>query len=193
MRNAMADANTAGILALGMAAFLAACSPDTNCARLPGGARYCLQAAEDSAPFAVQQKIELVFGERRETMIGQLELDTAGMRFVGLTPLGQRLLRASFADGKIEADGIAMKTLNPALLLSLIQLASWEPARVRQGLDGSAELDEDASERRLTKDGQTLLRIRYTRGLPPTGDMLIDLPEAGVEFRISTLEVTSHK
>jgi hypothetical protein len=171
-------------------AFLAACTPETKCARLPEGAHYCLQAAEEMAPYALQQKIDISFDGRSETMIGQLEVDAAGMRFVGLTPLGQRLLRASFAGGKVEADGMALKTLDPALLLALIQLSSWEAWRVRQGLDDSTELDEDAAGRRLTKEGQTVLRTQYLRDFPPRGKLLVELPGAGVEFRISTLEAS---
>ena len=176
------------IFALVMAAaFLAACAPGTNCARLPGGASYCLQDGGNIEPISLQQKIDVVFGARSETMIGQLEVDAAGMRFVGLTPLGQRLLRAGFADGKIEADGIAMKTLDPALLLALIQMASWDAGRVREGLDESTGFTEDAAGRRFTREGRTVLRIRYTRGLPPAGDMSIELPGADVKFTISTL------
>jgi hypothetical protein len=170
-----------------LAACLAACAPGTNCARLPGGASYCLQEAGDIAPLALQQKIDIAFGARSETMIGQLEVDAAGMRFAGLTPLGQRLLRASFTGGRIEADGIAMKMLDPALLLSLIQMASWDAGRVRAGLDDSTVMEEDAAGRTFTREGRIVLRIGYTRGLPPARDMSIELPEADVKFSIVTL------
>jgi len=170
-------------------ALLAACVPESpSCARLPGGASYCLQTSEGVAPFEVQQKIDVAFNGRRETMIAQVEVDAAGMRFAGLTPLGQRLLQASFADGDIRADGIALEKLDPALLLALIQLASWNADRVRAGLGGSAELVETEEGRSVVKDRKAVLRIGYTRGRPPMGDVEIGFPGTGVEFRIVTLD-----
>lgn len=175
-------------------ALLAACAPESpTCARLPGGARYCLQTSEGVVPFEVQQKIDVTFNGQHETMIAQVEVDAAGMHFVGLTPLGQRLLRASFSDGEIRADGVALEKLDPALLLALIQLASWEASRVRPGLDGDAELEEIENGRHLVKDGKAVLRIGYTRGHPPTGDIRIELPGTGVEFSIVTLDESDAK
>lgn len=176
------------VLAVSAVALLAACAPDSpDCARLPGGARYCLQASEGVVPFEVQQKIDVAFNGRRETMIAQVEVDPGGMRFAGLTPLGQRLLQASFSGGEVRAEGIALEKLDPALLLALIQLTSWNADGVRAGLGGSAELVESEKGRSIVKDGKAVLRIGYTRGRPPTGDVEIGLPEAGVEFRIVTL------
>lgn len=172
----------------------AACAPQApNCASLPGGARYCLQTAEGIAPFEVQQKVDIVFNGRHETMIMQLEVDATGMRLAGLTPLGQSLLQASFASGEIRASGPALEKLDPALLLALVQLASWDADRVRVGLGDSAELEESDAQRSLVKDGKAVLRIGYTRGLPPTGDMEIALPGTGVEFRIVTLDESDAK
>lgn len=170
-------------------ALLTACAPESpNCARLPGGARYCLQTSEGVVPFEVQQKIDVAFNGRRETMIAQVEVDAAGMRFAGLTPLGQRLLQASFADGEVRADGVALEKLDPALLLALIQLASWNAERVQAGLGGSAELVETEEGRRVVKEGRVVLHIGYTRGRPPTGDVEVGLPGTDVEFRIVTLD-----
>ena len=176
------------------AALITACVPvGRNCAALPGGARYCLQSTEGIVPFDVQQKIDVAFNGRRETMIAQLEVDAEGMRFAGLTPLGQALLQASFANGEVRAGGPAVEKLDPALLLALVQLASWDAERVRAGLGGSAGLEESDAQRLLVRDGKAVLRIGYTRGRPPTGDMEIVLPEAGVEFRIMTLDESDTK
>ena len=100
----------------------------------------------------------------------------------------QQIEEASFADGEIRAEGIALEKLDPALLLALIQLASWNADRVRSGLGGSAELVETEEGRSVVKDGKAVLRIGYTRGRPPTGDVEIGLPGMSVEFRIVTLD-----
>jgi len=175
-------------------AVLSGCmADDPRCAQLPGGARYCLQTTENIAPFDVQQKIDVAFNERQEAMIAQLEIDAVGMRFVGMTPLGQTLVRASFDNDEIRADGVALKSLDPVLLLALIQLASWDAGQVRAGLGGSAELEESEGQRSLVKDGKAVVRIGYTRGRPPSGDMSIGLPGMGVEFRIVTLDESDAK
>ncbi|MDR1709837.1 MAG: DUF3261 domain-containing protein [Candidatus Accumulibacter sp.] len=178
------------ILALALLpALLAACAPGgTNCAALPGGAHYCLQEADGAAPFEARQKIDIAFAGRSETLIGQLEADAAGMRFAALTPLGQSLLRAEFAGGNLAAAGIAAERLDAALLLALIQLACWDAGRVRAGLDGSAELIEAENARTLVRDGRIVLRIGYTRGHPPAGDMEIEAPGADVKLRVETLD-----
>jgi hypothetical protein len=170
--------------------FLAACAQPASpgCAALPGGVRYCLQATGGVAPLELQQKIDIAFKGQSETMIGQLEIDAAGMRFAGLTPLGQRLLQVEFTDGEIRADGMALEKLDPALLLALIQLAWWDAGSLRAGLDGSAELREAEGERALVKDGRPVVRIGYTRGRSPAGGGEIELPGADVELRIVTLD-----
>ena len=144
-------------------------------------------------PFEVQQKIDVAFNGRQETMIAQLEVDAAGMRFVGMTPLGQNLVRASFDNSEIWADGVAIKQLDPVLLFALIQLASWDAGQVRAGLGGSADLEEAEGRRSLVKNGKAVLQIGYTRGRPPSGDMNIGLPDIDVEFRIVTLNESDAK
>jgi hypothetical protein len=172
------------------ATFLAACArPEgPGCAALPDGARYCLQATGGVAPLELQQKIDVAFKGRSETMIGQLEIDAAGMRFAGLTPLGQRLLQVEVADGEIRAEGMALEKLDPALLLALIQLAWWDAGSLREGLGGSAELRDAEDGRTLVKDSRPVMRIRYTRGRSPAGGVEIGLPGADVELRIVTLD-----
>jgi hypothetical protein len=178
------------LAAFPLAALLAACArqDDPACASLPGGARYCLQTTVNVAPLELQQKIDVAFKGQNETMIAQLEIDAAGMRFAGLTPLGQRLLQIEFADGQIRADGMALEKLDPALLLALIQLAWWDGASLREGLGGSAGLEEAESGRTVVKDGRPVVRIGYTLDRSPAGGVEIGLPGADVEFRIVTLD-----
>lgn len=159
------------------------------CTALPGGARYCLQPMADIVPFDVQQKVDIVFNGRQETMIAQLEADDSGMRFVGMTPFGQKLVQLDFDNHKIKVEAFPGKGPDPVMLLALVQVATWPAERVRRGLDDAVAVEDAEGLRRLVKDGKDIVVIRYTRGRPPLGDMSIQLPAAGVEFTIVNLDV----
>lgn len=176
---------------LGLCVLLvAACSGDgSRCAALPGGSRYCLQATTDLVPFDAQQKVDVVFDGRTETIIAQVEADALGMRFVGTTPFGQKLVQLNFDNEHVTLETTLMKGLDPVLLLALVQIATWPAERVRAGLSDSALVLDADGQRRLVKDGSELVLIKYTRGRPPLGDMSIQLPKAGVEFTIINLDV----
>lgn len=168
----------------------AACAGDgSRCAALPGGGRYCLQATADVPPFDVQQKVDVAFGGRTDTIIAQVETDSLGMRFVGTTPFGQKLVQLSFDNDRVTVEAAQMKGLDPVLLLALVQMASWPAESVHAGLGDSASVVEAEGSRRLVKDENELVLIKYTRGRPPLGDMSIQLPGGGVEFTIVNLDV----
>ena len=181
------------------ALLLAACGSGdgARCTALPGGARYCLQASTDLPPFDVQQQVDIEFGGlsglsgRRETLIAQLEADASGIRFVATTPFGQKLLQLAYDNRELHVDLSLARGLDPVLLLALVQIASWPAERVRAGLDATLDIAETADGRRVIRngrDGKDLVVVRYTRGLPPHGDLRIELPDAGVELTITNLD-----
>lgn len=185
---------------LAVALLVAGCDGDgSSCTTLPGGPRYCLQTTDSIAPFDAQQKVDVTFDGRRETMIAQLEADADGIRFAGMTPFGQKLLQVSFDNREVSAKTFPGKGLDPVLLLALVQIATWPAEQVRAGLDGAEVVDEGidnasnekAAQRRLVADGKDIVVIRYTRGRPPAGDMRIELPTAGVEFSITNLDIAA--
>ena len=171
------------------------CSGDgSRCAAWPGGARYCLQSTAAMAPFDAQQRVDIAFDGRHETMIAQLESDAAGMRFALTTPFGQKLLQMDFDNARVRVETPSLPGLDPLVLLALVQIAAWPVDSVRLGLAGSAQLieaqDIDAPPiRRLARDGVELVTIKYTRGRPPLADQLIVLPALGVELSIENLDV----
>ena len=179
------------VLSIGLSVLLAAaCANDgSRCTALPGGSRYCLQTTASVVPFDVQQKVDVVFDGRMDTIIAQVETDALGMRFVGTTPFGQKLVQLSFDNERVALEASQMKGLDPILLLALVQIASWPAASVRAGLGDSASVVEAEGSRRLVKDENELVLIKYTRGRPPLGDMSIQLPGGGVEFTIVNLDV----
>lgn len=178
--------------------WLAACGSDgARCTALPGGARYCLQTSAGLPPVDVQQQVDIAFGGldgRRETLIAQLEADADGVRFVATTPFGQKLLQLSDDNRELRVDLSLARGLDPVLLLALVQIAGWPVERVRAGLAPTLEVlevFETEGVRRVirdSRDGKDLVVVRYTRGLPPHGDLRIELPTASVELTITNLD-----
>ena len=172
-----------------LALLVCACSGDgSRCAWFPGGSRYCLQPATEVAPFSVQQKVDIAFNGGKETVIAQIEADAQGMRFVGVTPFGQKLVQLRFDNRQVKVEASSMKGMDPVLLLALVQLALWPADDVDAGLGGSWNIDDGENSRRLVKDGVELVSIQYTRGRSALSDMVVQLPGAGVELVISNLD-----
>ncbi len=168
----------------------AACANDSSrCTALPGGSRYCLRTTVDVVPFDAQQKVDVVFDGRTDTIIAQVEADALGMRFVGTTPFGQKLVQLNFDNDRVTLESSQMKGLDPILLLALVQIATWPAESVRTGLSDSALVVDTDGQRRFVKNGSDFVIIKYTRGRPPLSDISIQLPKAGVEFTIINLDV----
>ncbi len=178
-----------------LAIFLAAAcaSGGSRCTALPGGIHYCLQTTEHIVPFDVQQKVDVVVDGRQEALIVQLEVDGYGMRFVGMTLFGQKLVQLNFDNDRVTVEMALIKGLDPILLLAMVQVAIWPGERVRAGLGGPVFVDDAEGQRRLVKDGGDLVLIKYARGRPPLGDMSIHLPWAGVECTIVSLDVADQE
>ena len=142
--------------------------------------------------FGQIKQVELKLFEQHHDVvnrIAQVETDSLGMRFVGTTPFGQKLVQLSFDNDRVTVEAAQIKGLDPVLLLALVQMASWPAESVHAGLGDSASVVEAEGSRRLVKDENELVLIKYTRGRPPLGDMSIQLPGGGVEFTIVNLDV----
>ena len=183
------------IVLAALSVFLAAACAggDSRCTALPGGSRYCLQTKTDIVPFDAQQKVDIVFDGRQETIIAQLEADALGMRFVGTTPFGQKLVQLNFDNQRVIVETAQMKGLDPVLLLALVQIATWPAEHVHGGLGNSAQLVESPGQRVVAGGGKDIVVIRYTRGRPPLGDMSIQFPGLSVEFSIVNLDVADRQ
>lgn len=182
------------LLAL-LALTLNACTgSEGQCPSLPGGARYCLQAAP-ALRFSVLQQARLRFGEQQMTLLTRVENDAAGMRFVGLTPLGQTLMSVSWENGALRADlpPALQGKLDPALLLALIQIAQWPAEQVRAGLAPHWELRETPEGRRLhlTEHNDIMLDIAWEGRPTPSAiakRITIQAPAAGFRLDVLRLE-----
>lgn len=152
---------------------LAACQPQQpGCARLPGGGAYCLQSG--TAPvFATLQQSTMSAGGQRHTLLTRIESDTRGLRFAGMTPLGQTLFFISWENAELRSElpPAFASRLDPAILPALIQIAMWPAATVRAGLSPELELIEEAGRRRVRRtspgrDEEDVLDISWEGKLP---------------------------
>jgi len=169
-------------------ALLAGCAGDPLCPSLPGGPRYCLQATAAVAPHVALQDIRIRRGELDERLIVQLEVDKAGMRLAGLTPMGQRVLEAQFDNKTASASSLAGDRLDARALLSLVQLATWPAEAVRAGLGDDCILVETPAQRLLLRDGRPIMAVART-GEPPDYQRLeISLPEAGMTVTVQAIK-----
>ena len=179
----------AGALALLLAT--AACSiseADGQCATLIGGGRYCLQSTATIVPFEVQQKVEARFRGQQETMIVELEVDAAGMRFVGLTPFGHSLLKASYDNRTATGTQLADTRLSPVLLIALLQIALWPADALRAGLEAPLRLEEKDGQRRILNRDDVTLTISYIGAQPPYQRIKVDVQGAALQLDIETLQ-----
>ncbi len=168
-------------------ALLAGCA-SPRCPDLPGGPRYCLQDTTAVAPYSALQDIRIRRGDLDERLIGQLEVDAAGMRLAGLTPMGQRVLEAQFDNKEATASSLAGDRFDARALLSLVQLAVWPAASVRAGLGHDWELEDTPALRRLLRDGNSVMEVER-QGEPPQYQYLdIRLPDAGLSLTVRAIK-----
>ena len=166
---------------------LCACSPEQQeCVSLPGttSASYCLQPTQAVAPFSVQQFVELQFAGKKDALVVDLDVDAARMQFVALTPFGQKLIHVDYDNRQVNAYLLPHQKLPPALLLSLLQLASWPADSVRVGLEVSLRLEESGEGRRILHGDDVLVEVTYHS----REALSITLPAPGLEITIRTLE-----
>lgn len=151
---------------------LAGCTPATpGCARLPGGGSYCLQSGAGPIFSTLQQSV-LSVGEQRLTLLARIENDARGLRFAGITPLGQTLMFVSWENGVLHSElpPAMASRIDPALFPALVQIALWPAEAVRAGLSPELELIEEPGRRRLrpkeaSGDGD-ILDISWEGNLP---------------------------
>ena len=178
----------AGALALLLAT--AACSiseAEGQCATLIGGGRYCLQSTATIVPFADHQKGEAFFMAKQETMIVGLKVHAAGMRFVGLTPFGHSLLKASYDNRTATGTQLADTRLSPILLIALLQIALWPADALRAGLEAPLRVEETDGQRRILNRDDVTLTINYIGAQPPYQRIIVDIQRAAIQLNIETL------
>jgi hypothetical protein len=157
------------------------------CTSLIGGGSYCLQPTTGIKAFDAQQKVDTRFRDRHDTLIVDLEVDAEGLRFVGLTPFGHKLVQLSFDNHLVTATTLPDSRLSPTLLVAMLQLAQWPADAVRAGLEPPLMLEESADQRRILNRGDVVLTIDHSVGQPPYRRIHIFVPGIDLEISIETL------
>lgn len=164
---------------------------EPQCAALIGGGDYCLQPTTAVGALDLQQKVDSRFRDRRDTLIVELEVDAAGLRFVGLTPFGQKLIQIEYDNREARAAMIPDKRISPALLIALLQLALWPSDAVRAGLEAPLVLEETVTQRRILSRGEATITIDHDGGQPPWRKVHMTVHAADLELTIETLDVAA--
>ncbi len=172
---------------------LTACAgpPEPGCARLPDGARYCLQKTTAMMPLQATQRVDVARDGNVHNLVAEVEVDAAGMRMVVVTPFGQKLLQLEYDNQMARVDGVnaVKERLDPVLAAALVQLVLWPAEAVRAGLGGSATLEETPRERRvLGASGALLLSVQTEGALPVYRKLRVTAPAAHLVLDIETLQ-----
>lgn len=176
-------------LSAAILALLTGCAQDpARCPPIPGGPVYCLQASTAVPSFHTLQDLRVRRGELDERLIAGLEVDATGMRLVGFTPLGQRLLSAEYDNRAARAESLAGDRVDARALLSLAQLAAWPADSVRAGLGAGWELEDTPAGRRVSQDTEVALDIIREGEAPAYRRLVITMPRAGMTVEVRVVE-----
>jgi hypothetical protein len=158
------------VAALVLAAPLGGCAHSTR-QNTPVPVRLAAPAA--LTPRSAEQVIRAVYGAQTITLRTAVQLDTAGLKVVGVNATGQRLFTVSW-DGKtvaVDKGAFVPDAVQPGRVLADLQLAFWPLASVRemfaaQGLEVSEPF---AGVRRLQRGAALVSEVHYTTADPWSG------------------------
>jgi hypothetical protein len=171
-----------------LVSLLTACAVN-RCPTLPGGVSYCLQSPASGPSFSVVQQVVIGGGEQQETLLAYIENNPQRLALVGLTPLGQTVLRVTWDGRHIVTSGPPGMgpPINPAVLLAVLQFGLWPPDAVRAGLPENVVWKEGATDGQLTRQGKPLLTLRRTGQAVPYDTLSVALQPAELQINIHTL------
>lgn len=178
------------LILLAVCMLLVACSRSHSqrCVSLPGGVEYCLQSSTQVAPFTQQQSVTVYFKQVQETMLTSVEVDSAGVRMVLLSPLGQTLASVNMpneGEPQIEQQG---KNWDAKWLLALLQVTRWPAAQVQAGLGKKGELYESAMQRDIMLNGRPIMHVNFHEAEDPYRKFTVRFPMMEMRLDIESLE-----
>ncbi len=115
------------------------------------------------ASIALEQLVDARYGERSFSFHCLLEVDSAQIVLVALTPFGTRAFTLTLRDQKLELEADSLRDLpaEPARILADLQIALWEKISIR-GLDVVERADASGAHvRELARNGQPVIRVTY--------------------------------
>lgn len=180
----------AALVALCALMLVSACTPgDGHCARLPGNSRYCLVAGP-WPEYSTEQASTVTLNGKTLHMISRIDSGPSGLRFAGLSPLGQTLFQLAWEHSHLRADlpPALDGRLDPALFPALLQIATWPAERVREGLSEGLELIESPGKRIIRSGQDEVLVISWEGNQLPYQRLRIAVPEQNLKIDSHLLE-----
>lgn len=175
------------VLAAPVIALLAACATGP-CPSLAPQLEYCLQPPAAVPPVVSLQLVEVRQGGQSETMLVQIEGDGRRLAVVGMSPIGQTVVSATW-DGDTVTVQATPPSLGPgpAAMLAVAQFGLVPPELLRPGFASDLRMRVDDAPDGATIDvrdasGRTLLVIRRTGPAAPFARVEIALPTADIEL-----------
>lgn len=138
----------------------------------------------------LQQNVEVKRGDKTFECLAVVEVSKTEVTMVGMSPLGQRLLRLHW-DGKnleSEVDPSLPKELPVVGMLRDLMVAYWPLAAVQAGLKGWA-VEETGMARRLSAPHQPRLEVIYANGPGWGSSLTLYHHDPVYEVKVTTLEI----
>ena len=169
-------------------ALLASCALN-RCPTLPGGVSYCLQSPASGPSFSAVQQVVIGEGGQQETLLAYIENNPQRLALVGLSPLGQTVLRVTWDGEQIVASGPPGMgpPVNPAVLVAVLQFGLWPADAVRAGLPENAVWKDGATNGQLSCQGKSLLTLHRTGQAAPYDTLSVTLQPAELLINMHTL------
>lgn len=172
---------------------LAGCAT-SRCPLLAPDVSYCLQPPAAGAALASLQEVVVTKGDRVERLLVQTENGPARLVVVGVSPLGQTLVSATW-DGTDVQVHVAVPSMVPdaGSMLAFAQFGMLPFEALGAGfaadLVRTSEAREDGATFRLRDTvGRPLLEIRRDGHRPPFAATRIRLPDLGLDVQSRTLD-----
>lgn len=150
------------------------------------------QASELTESFNATQAIVAEYEDRSYSFEAHIEARPGNIAIVGLNALGGAVFSITFDGLELQASGAAeAQVINAEYVLADVLLAHWDPAWLRDRLDGaSIEVSQSGSDRFIARQDELIIGISYESAHPWGGKATLTHVERGYVLRIRTVEYT---
>ncbi|MCM8614102.1 DUF3261 domain-containing protein [Accumulibacter sp.] len=128
--------------------------------------------------------------DKKLRIISRISSGESGVRFAGLSPLGQTLFQVSWEDSvlHLEPPTIFEGRLDPALIPALLQIATWPAERIRDGLSNGLVLLEQPGRRVIRGNNGDILIVSWEGNEWPYQRLCFEAPALNLTIDSRLLE-----
>ncbi len=155
-----------------------------------------LSTEELARNVSVVQQISANYQGQKQTFIAQLQITKKELIMVGLTNFGAKLFTLRYDNQNInyQPSSLLKISINPAFMLSDLQLIYWPKTSINNALKSHEELRQNnlgAFSRQLFVGNEEAILIRYSHDSVWQGNVLFIQKQHNYELSIKTLEIGS--